>query len=298
MQQFSYLDPEITPYNTSKMKTSWTILGLVAAVQAQKAVQAPITAPVPNADTSQGCFSSEGDWKEFEVEGMSRGSCKDKCQEEGYLVTGLGGATCYCGDNYPPEDDLVDDKKCDYPCPAYSQEACGGIKEGGFYSVFNNGIKMAVPNKEAAKESSTTVSSATGRETAPSNPESSSSSTATSAPQESGANNEDGSDGDDGGPSVGGIIGGVVAGVVIIAIGAGVGFWWFRRRRNHDIEEEHRRNAAVNSFMAGAKPPGSSGGLSMTDSRMDPVLAHRRMSDGSIADNQDYSRKILRVTNA
>lgn len=299
MQQFSYLDPQIVPYNTSKMKTSWTILGLVAAVQAQKAVQAPITAPVPNADTSQGCFSSEGDWKEFEVEGMSRGSCKDKCQEEGYLVTGLGGATCYCGDNYPPEDDLVDDKKCDYPCPAYSQEACGGIKEGGFYSVFNNGIKMAVPNKEAAKESSTSASSATGgRETAPSNPESTLSSTATSAPQETGDNNEDGSDGDDGGPSVGGIIGGVVAGVVIIAIGAGVGFWWFRRRRNHDIEEEHRRNAAVNSFMAGAKPPGSSGGLSMTDSRMDPVLAHRRMSDGSIADNQDYSRKILRVTNA
>ncbi|EEY16991.1 conserved hypothetical protein [Verticillium alfalfae VaMs.102] len=79
---------------------------------------------------------------------------------------------------------------------------------------------------------------------------------------------------------------------------AGAIFWWVRRKRNSEIEEEHRRNAAVNSFIAGAKPPSSSGGISMTDSRMDPGFAHRRMSDGSIADNQDYSRKILRVTNA
>ncbi|CCF45533.1 hypothetical protein CH063_14585 [Colletotrichum higginsianum] len=68
-------------------------------------------------------------------------------------------------------------------------------------------------------------------------------------------------------------------------------------RRNAEIEEEHRRNAAVNAFIGGPKPPSSSG-MSMSDSRMDPTLAHRRMSDGSIADNQDYSRKILRVTNA
>lgn len=66
-----------------------------------------------------------------------------------------------------------------------------------------------------------------------------------------------------------------------------------RRKRNQEIEEEHRRNAAVNAFIG--KPPRSSGGTSTTDSRMDPVMAHRRMSDGSIADNQDYSRRILRV---
>jgi hypothetical protein len=65
-----------------------------------------------------------------------------------------------------------------------------------------------------------------------------------------------------------------------------------RRKRNKEIEEEHRRNAAVNAFIG--KAPGSSGG-SITDARLDPVMAHRRMSDGSIADNQDYSRKILRV---
>lgn len=76
-----------------------------------------------------------------------------------------------------------------------------------------------------------------------------------------------------------------------------------RRRRPPHLQplhknRPHRRNAAVNSFISGGKPPSSSGGLSMSDARLDPVIAHRRMSDGSIADNEDYSRRILRVTNA
>lgn len=70
----------------------------------------------------------------------------------------------------------------------------------------------------------------------------------------------------------------------------------FRRRRNREIEEEHRRNAAVNAFIHGSKPPTSSGGYSVTDARLDPVMAQRRVSNGSIADNEDYSRRILRVS--
>jgi cell wall integrity and stress response component len=67
------------------------------------------------------------------------------------------------------------------------------------------------------------------------------------------------------------------------------------------VEEEYRRNAAVSSFIAGndKHPTHSSGGASsFADLRLDPVMAQRRMSDGSIADNQDYSRRILKVTNA
>jgi len=89
-----------------------------------------------------------------------------------------------------------------------------------------------------------------------------------------------------------------VVGVVVISAVVGGVFFFLRRRRNQEIEEEHRRNAAVNAFINGSKPPGSSGGVSLTDSRLDPVMAQRRMSDGSIADNEDYSRRILRVTNA
>lgn len=93
--------------------------------------------------------------------------------------------------------------------------------------------------------------------------------------------------------NVGGIVGGVVVGVVLLLALAGGLLFWHRRRRNQEIEEEHRRNAAVNAFM---KPPGSSGGYSADhDTRMDPVMAQRRLSSGSIADNEDYSRRILRV---
>lgn len=95
--------------------------------------------------------------------------------------------------------------------------------------------------------------------------------------------------------NVAGIIAGVVVGVVVIGAAFGGLFFWMRQKRNREIEEEHRRNAAVNAFMGG-KPPNSSGGYSMeADTRLDPVMAQRRLSSGSIADNQDYSRPILRV---
>lgn len=88
----------------------------------------------------------------------------------------------------------------------------------------------------------------------------------------------------------------MVVSVVVVAAIIGAVFFVLRRRRNKEIEEEHRRNAAVNSFINGAKPPSSSGGFSITDSRLDPVMAQRRVSNGSIADDQDYSRRILRVS--
>ena len=51
------------------------------------------------------------------------------------------------------------------------------------------------------------------------------------------------------------------------------------------MEDEYRRSLAVREF--NKKPD--------TDLRLDPVMLQRRMSDGSIADNQDYSRRILKV---
>lgn len=94
------------------------------------------------------------------------------------------------------------------------------------------------------------------------------------------------------GPNTGGIVAGVVVGVLAVSAILG-GVWFFlRSRRRRAVEEEYRRNAAINSF-TGGKP---SSQASMSDSRLDPsVMMQRRMSDGSIADNQDYSRRILKV---
>jgi len=95
------------------------------------------------------------------------------------------------------------------------------------------------------------------------------------------------------GPNTAGIAAGVV--VSVLAISAILGGVWFflRSRRRRSVEEEYRRNAAINNF-TGSSKPGSEPSLS--DSRLEPsVMMQRRMSDGSIADNHDYSRRILKV---
>jgi len=89
---------------------------------------------------------------------------------------------------------------------------------------------------------------------------------------------------------------GVVVGILgLAAIVFGV--WFFlRRKRQHQAEEDYRRNAAnVNNFVNGGKLHTSNS--SMNDSRLDPSFVDRRQSNGSIADNEDYSRRILKVCN-
>ncbi|ROT37972.1 hypothetical protein SODALDRAFT_324431 [Sodiomyces alkalinus F11] len=278
---------------------------LVAAAVAQdddepRGEQRPKVPPMLESVTSAGCYKSKGDWEDFTIPlFLSSGSCSDLCIEEEALISAMGEGLCWCGNTMPPKDDLVDDENCNHPCPGFPEEACGGIEDGVFWSVYNNGLRLVVPHEEAEESPTSTATSPTS--TRGSTPSSATASGSAAASQ--GAQDDDEEEGDDegdgeGGPNVAAIAAGVSVGVAVILGLLGFGFWFMRRRRNQSIEEEHRRNAAVNSFIAGAKPPGSSGGVSMTDSRMDPVLAHRRLSDGSIADNQDYSRKILRVTNA
>lgn len=90
------------------------------------------------------------------------------------------------------------------------------------------------------------------------------------------------------GPNVAGIAAGVVVGVVVIAAAIG-GMWFYLRARNRrELEDAHRRQAAINAFV---KSPSDAPAF---DTRLEPAIM-RRMSAGSIADNQDYSRRILKV---
>ncbi|KAK2064381.1 hypothetical protein LY76DRAFT_69565 [Colletotrichum caudatum] len=283
------------------MKNSVAALAVVAfgfasAQSATRGAQKPSTLPLPSALTSHGCYDQNATtWQKYiPKQGISSGSCNVECKEvQGKVVMALNGEDCYCGDSYPPTDAVVDDSKCNFPCPFYPAEACGGVGNDGslYYSVFNTGLKLVVPADQPAPTTSSaanlpTSTSVGAVETIIETP------TQTAAPTETGDSKKGG-----GSSNTAGIAAGVVVGVVVIAAIVGGAFFFIRRRRNAEIEEEHRRNAAVNAFIGGSKPPSSSG-MSMSDSRMDPTLAHRRMSDGSIADNQDYSRKILRVTNA
>jgi len=284
------------------MKNSVAALAVMAlgyasaqsATSSAKGVQKPSTLPLPSALTSHGCYNQNAtSWQKYATkQGISSGSCNIECTDvQKKNVMALNGEDCYCGDSYPPTEAVVDDAKCNFPCPFYPAEACGGVDNNGalYFSVFNTGIKLVVPNEQPAPTTSSAASKPTSSsggavETIIETPTVSPTPTATGDSKKGGSNTV-------------GIAAGVVVGVVVIAAIVGGAFFFIRRRRNAEIEEEHRRNAAVNAFIGGSKPPSSSG-MSMSDSRMDPTLAHRRMSDGSIADNQDYSRKILRVTNA
>lgn len=274
-----------------------------------KPSQTPSQIPAPGQPRSQGCWSSNANMTiSSEIVGgiVSSGECREYCLKKKFSVMALKSDNCFCGYAMPADKYKAKDSKCDFGCPSYPLEACGNLGNPAFYSIFNLGRNIDPPiYSEDDKDDDDDHDNDKGKD----DKKKSSSSTAAagptntdkpSAPEQS-AEESEGSDEDEGGddgPNVAGIVAGSVVGVLAV-VGGAIGIWFFmRRRRNSEIEEEHRRNAAVNAFISGSKPPSSSGSISMTDSRLDPVMAHRRMSDGSIADDQDYSRKILRVTNA
>ena len=172
----------------------------------------------------------------------------------------------------------------------------GGI---GFYSVALDGLTSSAEEADAPPSSTSSSTQASSPTPTPPSPTAPSVVTppaetviVTSPPIASSTSTTEKKSG----TNVAAIAAGVVIGFLgLAAIAAGV-FFFMRHKRRREIEEEHRRNAAVSSFIGSQKPPTTSAGSSFTDTRLDPVvMAGRRISDGSIADNQDYSRRILKV---
>lgn len=251
----------------------------------------PVQPPILTTRTFQGCFSKVGNatFNPIPGEKYSSSACMDKCFAK-YSVAILQQSGCSCSNTFPPKDAFTkDDTKCDFGCTAYPLESCGG--NNGYVMVWDlgktptpsyyDGSDDKKPESSASSSASDSPNSSTG--TAP----------VTTVTQTSPSASNDNKSG---GTNTVGIAVGVVVGIVGIAAIIGASIFFIRRRRNAQIEEEHRRNAAVNAFISGSKPPSTEGSLAMTDSRLDPVAVHRRLSDGSIADNQDYSRRILRVS--
>ncbi|KAI0432439.1 hypothetical protein F5Y09DRAFT_301790 [Xylaria sp. FL1042] len=268
--------------------TAVAVLALASLTIAdtKKGVEVPAQQPVQGTDTVAGCYSSLGDMTlDSTDEYNAQGYCAPTCRKKGKQTGATYLKACYCGTKLPNHKTLLDDSKCNEPCPGYDPQACGGL---GAYTVYNTGVQVNVAEAELDSSSSSTTSAPTST----SSSQTSATNTQTAPATSESPTNDDGSK-----TNVVGIAVGVVVGVVVAASIAGAAFFYLRKKRNAELEEEHRRNAAVNAFISGGKPPRSSGGMSIADSRMDPVM-NRRMSDGSIADNQDYSRRILRVTNA
>ncbi|KAI0389267.1 hypothetical protein F5Y17DRAFT_135312 [Xylariaceae sp. FL0594] len=256
-----------------------------AAGQTGPAKEVPAGTPSLGTDTVAGCFNALADMKlvatnEFNAQGL----CARQCRESNKPVGATYSRFCYCGTMLPNKKNLLDDSKCNEPCPGYGTQACGGLNA---YTVYNTGLVFNVPEadfKDVSSSSTTSTPTPTPTSKSPDPIVVTATPTATSEPPKKESSSK----------TVGIAVGVVVGVVAVIAIIA-TSLFYVRRKRNAQLEEEHRRNAAVNAFISGGKAPSSSN-MSIADSRMDPVMT-RRMSDGSIADNQDYSRRILRVTN-
>lgn len=95
----------------------------------------------------------------------------------------------------------------------------------------------------------------------------------------------------DSGPNTAAIAAGVVVGVVGFCALVGAVFFLWRFRNRKAAENQYRRSVGADNY--GGKPMSQS---SMSDSRFDgDFMAQRRQSNGSIDDDQDFSRRILQV---
>lgn len=252
----------------------------VSVVSAQgSATTAQALGPIQTLD----CYDTLGSVDDNGTDDVfqTSGECQKTCVAKGakVMVTSSG-STCYCGDTLPPNTGKVDNGKCDSVCGGYDLQTCGGL---GYYQFYLTGIGAPKIDSDSSSSSSTTAAATTSA-TRAANTVEASTATSDTTPESSG--------GGGGGSSKVGIAVGVVVGIIALAAMVGVGVFLFKRRRRQQLEDEHRRSAAINGFVTGPKSETSSA----NDSRLDPsVYSHRRQSIGSIADERDFTRRILQV---
>ncbi|KAF2838605.1 hypothetical protein M501DRAFT_934502 [Patellaria atrata CBS 101060] len=265
-----------------------SFLSLITLSSQQAIPTATYTGPLRTM-TEKGCYDdpkplvNHGPWT-FQTSG----NCQPICVQLKKPVMALvNGEDCWCGDLLPALSAKVDDDECNTPCNGFPDEMCGGNKKWRVLltGITNNQIDHYDPQNPSGSQGPKTTAVlqsqaiiTVGGSTV----------VVTAAPTNTNASQSTG-----GGPNKAGIAAGVVVGVVVIS-GAVVGvFLILRHRRRKQLEEDYRRQAAVSDFVNGGK---GSSVASISDSRLDPeTMFARRMSDGSIMDNQDYSRRILKV---
>ncbi len=166
---------------------------------------------------------------------------------------------------------------------------CGGL---GFWQVYLTGLSGDV---ETAPNSTTSSVGPSSTSASVSNaPETTVVVTAAPTVKPATSSSAAAESGGSGGPNKVGIAVGVVVGVLVVAAVAGGAIFYVKQRRRKEIEEEHKSQAAINSFV------GNRSSDTKSDARLDPSVAssYRRESIGSIADERDFSRRILQVRNS
>ncbi|KAJ5638091.1 hypothetical protein N7490_007970 [Penicillium lividum] len=265
----------------------------------------------PRASTLVGCYSSsEGLSDKTSYEYQSSGWCQLRCIGDNYAAFALtDGSYCLCGNELPPSSDKVDSSNCDVTCNGWPDDMCGGTN---YFSVYTTGLETTVESVSATTTADSSSSTGTGSSSNNSNSNNSTSNATASETDSTGGTATTNSSGqtvyvtdtskNDAAASASAqaakqqeeqreskshntaaIAAGVVVGVVGIAAIAGAAFFVYRSRKQKAQGYRGRRD---------------SGPSSMSDSRFDgQYMAQRRQSNGSIDDDQDFSRRILQVTN-
>lgn len=242
----------------------------------------------------KGCYSSS---QGLEDQGtytyQSTGWCEDHCKGKGKEVAALWkGSHCLCGSELPPESAKVDKSKCDVTCDGYPADMCGGKDTYSIYLV-DASDESSVKTISAGSSGTTGTSTATGASSPTQKhvvTNGGGGTVVVTAASESQAASTDKSDGDKK-SNTAAIAAGVVVGVVgfCALLGAAFFFYRFKKRKN---QQNYLNTAPVEQY--GNKPMSTS-----SNSRFDgDFMAQRRQSNGSIDDDQDFSRRILQVSRA
>lgn len=240
-----------------------------------------------SAITTLGCYSAADPLTKDNTDTFQTpGLCQPACANKGHSVMAVtGGSTCYCGDLIPALDNKVDDSNCNSPCAGYDIQTCGGI---GFWQVYLTGLTGDVSRAPNATANSTLSNSSSHGSTSSNTATTSHAAQTVIVTQSAIASPSQAAES---GPNKVGIAVGVVVGVIVMAAVAGGAIVFYKQRRRREIEEEHKQQAAINSFVS------SRNSDTKSDARLDPSVAssYRRESIGSIADERDFSRRILQV---
>ncbi|PYH89934.1 WSC-domain-containing protein [Aspergillus ellipticus CBS 707.79] len=262
-----------------------------------------VNLPAAHAYTEEynGCYSSSTPLKDQGTYTyQSDGYCQKLCLKDSYTVFALhNGQDCLCGNELPASSSKVSDSQCNIECAGWPSVNCGGSDT---YSVYLTGMDNDVDNYSASSttsstESGTTATSTTQQQQAHVVTSSGTTQTVyeTEASQTKAASAESATDSEAGKQkstaNTAAIAAGVVVGVVGLCAIVGAGFFLWRFKNRKSVEAQYRRSVGVDNY---GNPMSQH---SMSDSRFDgDFMAQRRQSNGSIDDDQDFSRRILQVS--